>query len=215
LYLYIVVSATLLCMVFLVGESWQRPRYLIMIQPAVDLLAAGVVWLTWYLSGRCRGATCHATLAGLVWVGALIAFTPSAVQTIGPAEPAYDLAFRYVRDQWLAGDAIIGPLPSIAGTYLGRCDGYALQNGYEEYLVWHDGAHVDRWTGAPLIDSIDQLEARFGPDRRVWLAIDDVRWEERYSPEFRDYVERTMPVAHQTDGVTVYLRPASATGQAK
>lgn len=212
-YVYLVVSATLLCMVFLVGESWQRPRYLTMIQPAVDLLTAGVLWLLWHQSGRWWGATGRTTLAVLVWLGALVIFLPPAIRTIGPSEPAYDLAFRFVRERWQAGDAIIGPLPSIAGTYLGQCDGYVLQNGYEEYLMWRDSHPIDRWTGASLIDSSSALEQQFLAGQRVWFVVDDIRWEQRYTPEFRDYVTQTMPVAYQTTGIAVYMRPGSTAEQ--
>ena len=212
-YLYLVFTVTLFCMIFLIGESWQRPRYLTMIQPILDLLTAGVLWLLWSRLGRCRGGKCRTALAILVWAGALAVFLPAAVQTIGPSEPAYDLAFRYVRNRWQAGDAIISPLPSIAGTYLGGCDGYALQNGYEEYLVWRDGHPIDRWTGSPLIDSIDGLESRFDTDRRVWFVIDDIRWEQRYSPEFRDYIVRTMPIAYRAYAVTVYVKPGEIAAQ--
>lgn len=207
LYLYVVVSLTLWPMIFLVGESWQRPRYLTMIQPVIDLLVAGVLWYAWTLVGRCRGARCRTALATLGWLGVLVAFLPTAINTIGLPEPAYDDAFHYVRAHWQEGDAVIGPLPSIAGTYLGRCDGYALQNGYEEYLVQRNGRPVDRWTGAPLIDSVAAFAQHFNDNRRVWFVIDDIRWQQRYTPEFRDYVTKNMLIVHQSPRVTVYQRP--------
>ena len=211
LYLYVLVSLTVWPMIFLVGESWQRPRYLTMMQPVMGVLTAGVLWYAWTFVGRCRDNRCRTALATLVWAGTLVVFLPTAINTIGPAEPAYDDAFHYVQVHWQKGDAVIGPLPSIAGTYLGRCDGYALQNGYEEYLVWQNGRPVDRWTGAPLIDSIAAFEQQFNDDRRVWFVIDDLRWQQRYTPKFRDYITQHMSVAAQVPGVTVYLRSPART----
>jgi hypothetical protein len=145
-----------------------------------------------------------------VWIGVAAAFAPAAFGTMGPAEPAYDQAFHYVREHWQEGDAVIGPLPSVAGTYLGRCDGYALQNGYEEYLVWKGSQAVDRWTGAPLIDSVAAFERQFNRGQRVWFVIDDTRWEGRYTPDFRDYVKQHALVMYQPFAVTVYQWPGHA-----
>lgn len=212
LFLYLVVSATFLLMLLLVGESWQRPRYLTMILPIIDVAVAGVLWyvggaLSQGMSRRARGI-----FGILAWVALLALLWPSARATVGPGEPAYDDAFRYVQVEWEEGDQIVGPLPSIAGVYLGRLDGYALQNGYEEYLVEKDGRAVDRWMGAPLIDSVAALERQAESAPRTWLVVDDVRWQERYDDDFRDYVMRRMPVAFQAPGVTVYRRDAA--GQA-
>ena len=209
--LYVLVSLTLLPMIFLVGERWQRPRYLTMLQPITDVLAAGVLWYVWTHVGRCRGVRCRTVLAVLVWLGTLAVFLPAAIGTIGPAEPAYDEAFHFIQAHWQEGDAVIGPLPAIAGTYLGRCDGYAVQSGHEDYLVWHNGQPLDGWTGAPLIDSVAAFEGQFDNDRRVWFVIDDIRWQQSYTPEFRDYITQHMPVVHQSPGVTAYQRPGCTT----
>lgn len=223
LYLYIIVSLTLLPVIFLVAESWQRPRYLVMIQPIIDLLVVGVLWYLYTKWGR-RAVGCPkpfasfraacdyngnpifiAIVSGVIWLGTVAVFLPTAIGVIGPAEPAYNSAFQYIVDEWESGDMVVGPLPSIPATYLGRCDGYMLQDGYEEYLVWQNGEPVDRWTGAPLIDSIESFERYFGESKRVWFAVDSIRWQQRYTPEFRDYIEQNMSLVYQTFDVDVYL----------
>lgn len=220
--LYVVVSSVLLAMIFLVGESWQRPRYLLMLQPIIDLLVVGVLW-SFYSSLKCfaslrmargRNQNRMAEMAGYrlhilgaaIWLCVTAMFLPAAIGTIGPTEPAYDAAFRHILERWTQEDRVVGPLPSIAATYLGRCDGYMLQNGYDEYLIWQDGQPVDRWTGAPLIDSIESFERYFGQQQRVWFAVDNTRWQQRYTSEFRDYIERNMSMAYQAFEITVYQK---------
>lgn len=205
--LVVLVFGSLLPMIFLVGESWQRPRYLIMLLPVADLLAGAVIAGLGRWVGLSPGRRLATPLGAAIWIGLVIAFLPTAWATVGPAEPAYDLAYRYVSERIAPGDALLSPLPSISAVYTGRSDGYTLQNGYEEYLVTGSDGPVDRWTGSTLIDSVPKLEERFPAGRRVWLVVDDVRWRERYDDEFRSYVERTMHPAFREGGVTVYERP--------
>lgn len=228
LFLYAISAGTLLPMFFLVGESWQRPRYLVMLQPVLDLAAVGVLWyvssvLTSLAAFRFRSRTRRTgmglssgaappqatpwrhILPGIVmWVCTVAIFLPPAIGAIQPAEPAYDLAFRYIHERWAQGDAVVGPLPSIPAVYLGRCDGYMLQDGFEEYLVWRHGQPVDRWTGAPLIDSAEAFERYLGHQKCVWFAVDSIRWQQRYTLEFRQYIEETMEMVYQAHEVAVY-----------
>jgi hypothetical protein len=117
----------------------------------------------------------------------------------------YDLAFHYVRDRWQPGDAILMPLPSISGAYLGRCDGYALQQGYREYVVEKDGVLVDRWTAAPLLVSVRQLQDVLAARERTWFVVDDVRFEQGYNPDFKEYVRHNMEPVYRQQGVTAFL----------
>ena len=203
-YLLVCVAGALLPMIFLVSESWQRPRYVMMLLPVMDLLTAGVLGRLVARVGRNRGTA--SALSFAAWLALWPAFAPAAIGAIGPTEPAYDQAFRYVQAHWQPGDAIIGPLPSVSAVYLGRCDGYALQNGFEEYLFTSGSQAVDRWTGAPLIDSAAALESRFPAGRRVWWVVDDVRRDQRYNTDLEDYLATRMAGVYRTAQVTVYLR---------
>jgi 4-amino-4-deoxy-L-arabinose transferase-like glycosyltransferase len=204
IYLLVCVAGALLPMIFLVSESWQRPRYVMMLLPVMDLLAAGV--LGRLIARVARNPARASALGFAAWLGLSAAFAPAAIATIGPTEPAYDEAFRYVAARWQPGDAIIGPLPSVAAVYLGRCDGYALQNGFEEYLYTVGSDAVDRWTGAPLIDSAAALDGRFPASRRVWWVVDDIRRDQRYNADLEDYLATRMAEVYRAAQVSVYLR---------
>lgn len=206
--LALLVFGTLLPMIFLVGETWQRPRYLVPLLPVMNLLAAAVLAQIGRNLGF-TGARRGGSIAGaVVWTGVLLAFLPPAIASIGPAEPAYDEAYRYVMEHRQPEDASLSPLPSISATYLGRNDGYLLQNGYQEYVIESASGPVDRWTGSPLIRYADEIEQRFGPGQTLWFVVDDVRWQQRYDDAFRDYVLNNMRTAFRAEGVTVYERGA-------
>jgi hypothetical protein len=97
------------------------------------------------------------------------------------------------------------PLPSISGVYLGRCDGYALQQGYREYVVEKDGVLVDRWTAAPLLASVRQLQDVLAARERAWFVVDDVRFDQGYNPDFKEYVRHNMEPVYRQQGVTAFL----------
>ncbi len=246
LFLYTVFGLTVLQLIFLVGESWRRPRYITMLLPVYFLLAGatlfkgmawGASWRPWasrvpsviaarWPGGRwpisilsqspererrdSEGAAKDRrqqewTLSLLSVVVVTVLFLPGALAALRQQEVGYDLAFRYVRDFWQPGDAILVPLPSISGVYLGRCDGYALQQGYQEYIVEKDGFLVDRWTAAPLLNSVRQLQDVLAARERVWLVVDDVRLEQGYRPDFQAYVRRHMEPVYHRQGVTAFL----------
>jgi len=227
LFLYAVFGLTVFQLIFLVGETWRRPRYITMLVPVYFLLAGatllkGMAWGAswWPLASRVRSMLEGGQRNGggardrrqqewilnllLVAVVAVL-FLPGALAVLGQQEVGYDLAFRYVRDHWQPGDAILMPLPSISGVYLGRCDGYALQQGYREYVVEKGGVLVDRWTAAPLLSSVRQLQDVLAARERVWFVVDDVRLEQGYRPDFQEYVRRHMEPVYHRQGVTAFL----------
>jgi 4-amino-4-deoxy-L-arabinose transferase-like glycosyltransferase len=213
-FLYGVFGLTMFQLVFLIGETWRRPRYVTMLLPVYFLLSGatllkgmdwGASWLRqigrWQLVPRVKS-----TLLSLLLVAIVTAlFLPKTLTVLRRQEVGYDLAFHYVRDRWQPGDAILMPLPSISGVYLGRCDGYALQQGYREYVVEKDGALVDRWTAAPLLVSVRQLQDVLAAGERVWFVVDDVRFDQGYNPDFKEYVRHNMEPVYRQQGVTAFL----------
>lgn len=214
LFLYSVFGLTIFQLVFLIGETWRRPRYVAMLLPVYFLLAGATLlkgmawggsWLRrdgrWQPVPRVKPTVISLLLVAIVTV----LFLPEALTVLRQQEVGYDLAFDYVRDRWQPGDAILMPLPSISGVYLGQCDGYVLQQGYREYVVERDGALVDRWTAAPLLASVRQLQDVLAAKERVWLVVDDVRLDQGYNPDFKEYVRRNMEPAYRQQGITVFL----------
>jgi len=246
LFLYGVFGLTMFQFVFLIGETWRRPRYITMLLPVYFLLAGatllkGMAWSAswlrqvgrWQLVSRVKptvlslsrsqiapaGFVIHRPggglqirreqkwdLPSLLLVAVVtVLFLPKALAVLGRQEVGYDLAFHYVRDRWQPGDTILMPLPSISGVYLGQCDGYALQQGYRQYVVEKDGALVDRWTAAPLLTSVRQLQDVLAARERVWFVVDDVRFGQGYNPDFKEYVRHNMEPVYRQQGVTAFL----------
>lgn len=116
----------------------------------------------------------------------------------------YNTAFEFVRQHLRPGDRIMTFHTSAAYLYAGRCDYYAnqvsakvLEDENEETTL------VDRYTGSPLIDSVDRLNAVLveGP---LWFVVDSSRLERRYEPFFRQQILAQMDLVHSTGGVFVF-----------
>jgi 4-amino-4-deoxy-L-arabinose transferase-like glycosyltransferase len=214
LFLYGIFGLTMFQLIFLIGETWRRPRYVTMLLPVYFLLAGATLLkgMAWSVSRLRRVSRWQlvpgvkpAVLSLLLVAVATVLFLPETLTVLRRQEVGYDLAFHYVRDRWQPGDAILMPLPSISGAYLGRCDGYTLQRGYREYVVEKDGALVDRWTAAPLLASVRQLQDVLAARERVWFVVDDVRFDQGYNPDFKEYVRHNMKPAYRQQWVTAFL----------
>jgi 4-amino-4-deoxy-L-arabinose transferase-like glycosyltransferase len=214
LFLYGVFGLTMFQLVLLIGETWRRPRYVTMLLPVYFLLAGatllkGMAWGTSWLRrvGHWQWVPIVKPMVLYFLLVAVVAvlFLPKALTVPRRQEVGYDLAFHYVRNRWQPEDAILMPLPAISGVYLGQCDGYALQQGYREYVVEKDGALVDRWTAAPLLASVRQLQEVLTARERVWFVVDDVRFEQGYNPDFKEYVRRNMEPVYRQQGATAFL----------
>jgi 4-amino-4-deoxy-L-arabinose transferase-like glycosyltransferase len=202
-FLYALFGLSMFQMILLVGESWQRPRYITMLLPIYFLIAAAVVGelLSKLLSTK------NLLTAGrwFLCAAAVVLFLPGAWATTRQTEAGYDRALRYLRQRWQPDDLVMTPLPAISGVYLGRCDYYILQHEYEPYLVEGKNGPVDRWMAAPLLNSLSQLKEVLAQGRRVWFVVDDLRWGQRYDPDFRRYVEENMAEAYHQQEVIIFV----------
>jgi hypothetical protein len=85
-------------------------------------------------------------------------------------------------------------VPAIA-IELGQVDYFALQIRHEEFIMEEDGVWVDRWIGAPLMDSVGELQAALDQPGRLWFLTDEFRFRSRYTPEFAQAIwDRMEPV---------------------
>jgi hypothetical protein len=198
LYLYLILGVTLVELFFLAGPTWQVPRYAFMLLPLLWLIVGAVLgkWLQrrplWWSA---VAAVVLAAYVGLV--GYRVAFTQ---------EWGYDRAFRYLQEAWRPGDLILTTNPPASALYLDQADYYAMQFGYEEYVMpGPGGAVVDRWVGAPVLDEVEQLRAVLATAPRVWLVVDGWRFQSRFENEFIRTVLDQMALAFDDGGMAVFV----------
>ncbi len=212
-YLYTVLIFYLAVFLLLAGATWQNDRYLFLLLPILFLIGgqvlnAAVDWAAGalpQLAGLKRARLWRGTALALL-VALVVGLTGSP--TAYAQEPGYDLAFRYLRDRWQpqAGEQVVTLSPTAAMLYLGQCDYYAIQRGYEEYVVARpgDGRPVDLWTATPLLNTTAGLVDLLATAPRVWFVVDEWRFQTRYEPDFVLAVQETMDLEYQQRGVMIF-----------
>lgn len=207
----------------LVGTTWREARYLFLVQPLWLLVgAAGLIWLVEWVG---KWVNLRRSLSGsepsepnrqstfamiqtpalvvVLSVLALVTLYPAAERALGQQVEGYDRALAYLADVRRADDVILSPQPPACALVLGQCDYYALQHGYEEFVIAHEGALIDRWAGSPLLNSTAQLAdvIRRGP--RTWFVTDSFRLATRYDADFVQTVIEQFDLAFHERGVMV------------
>lgn len=185
----------------LVGTSWREGRYLFFIQPLWLLVGAGgISWLIQRLATYRR-------VQGSVWVAvaALVVFMqgPPAQTVLQQQVEGYDLALAWLATARQPGDVVLSPQPPACALVLGPCDYYAVQRGYEEFVIRRDGELVDRWSGARLLASTAQLESVIQTAPHIWFVTDSFRLATRYEADFVRTVIDQFAIAFQQQGVMV------------
>jgi 4-amino-4-deoxy-L-arabinose transferase-like glycosyltransferase len=214
-FLYLVFCPIWLAIVAIGGVAYSNPRYVFMLLPvffliaavATELLLAVVRW-AWHTAERRLAAPFAAPFRSwpMGWLVVFIAaalYVPGAISMLGDEQPGLDVAMQYVSDRWSEGDAIMTPSPPAAAVHFGRCDYFTIQRVYEDYVVERDGELVDMWTGAPLLNSIVDMELALTEHQGVWLVADGERMSRRYEPDFLQYVVEQMQEIQDIEGVKV------------
>jgi 4-amino-4-deoxy-L-arabinose transferase-like glycosyltransferase len=218
LFLYTIFGATIFEMIILVGPTWRDVRYIFMLETLFFLMAswAAVILVSW-VSRRmehrgpawvwCRSETKPISwpLTCLLVAWAFLLSLSAARTTISQQEWGYDLAFEYLQEHWQEGDTVLTIVPFACDLYLPRCDYYASGRAYEEYVFEKDGVLIDRWIGAPLLDSASQLDSVLRDSSRAWFVVDGWRLAARYDLDFIQTVAEQMDVVHEVQGVRVLL----------
>jgi len=187
-YLYLVLGVVLAELFFLAGPTWQTPRYAFMILPLL-WLAGGAVLARWLARLRSVWWGVAAALGLAVFIG-VIGYQATFTQEWG-----YDRAFRHLQQVVQPGDVVLSTNPSACALYLGQCDYFAMQAGYEEYVLRPEGRLVDRWTGAPLLNTTEQLQQVLDTSPRVFLVVDGWRLQSRFENEFiRTVLDQMTPI---------------------
>jgi len=200
LYFALPVAGILASLFLLVGTSWRDTRYLLLVQPFWLLLgAAGIVWLLRWVATAAGRPHWTAALAGSACV-AMALYALTGWGALDRQEENFEQAFRRVVEQRAEGSAVLSPQPPACAWVLGEpCDGYAIQRGYEEYVIPNaDGTLVDRWTGAPLIDTTEKLAQVLRDHPQTWLVSDAFRLATRYDQAYlRTIIEQFEPIAEE------------------
>jgi 4-amino-4-deoxy-L-arabinose transferase-like glycosyltransferase len=152
-YLYVVVGGLLGLLITLAGASWHRERYLFLVLPLLFLIGGQVLA---HVAGRLR-----LPVLARRWLPAALALVVALYVGLAGTHRAYvqewgyDLAFRYLQDNWQpdAGDRLATSMSTAALLYVGHNDAFAIQEGYEEYVVARsgDGLPADLWTATPVL----------------------------------------------------------------
>lgn len=201
----------------LVSDSWSKSRYIFIVAlPAFLLLGAGslALLLSALLQLAARLSQSRLFLRGISLAGSVAALALIALQW-GPAAwnmagakatGDYHTAFAYVREHWQPGDRVMTTHPAAAYLYLRRNDYYANQ---VTAIVFEseseENALLDRYTGSPLVASIEALNAALNSDQRLWFVVDEQRLYERFEPFFTQQILAQMDLAEQT-GTTYIFR---------
>ncbi len=220
LFLALFIALLLFEMGGLVSDTWSKSRYVFIVAlPAFLLLGAGslALLLTTLLQlvarlSRNRLLLRGVGLAGGVVALALIAFQwgPAAWNMAGAkATGDYHTAFAYVRQHWQPGDRVMTTHPAAAYLYLRRNDYYANQ---VTAIVFEseseENALLDRYTGSPLVASVEALNAILNSGQRLWFVVDAQRLYERFEPFFTQQILAQMDLVEQT-GPTYIFRSRS------
>lgn len=219
---YLVLLVTVLEMLVAGGERWSDARYFFMVLPLLMLGAAAGLDRTvalmegWTRTARASGLSGE-TAESVSWPIALslvglvaIAYVPGVNGVLSRQIEGHDRAMEYVKDRWREGDVILMASPPVCAVYLGHCDYYAIQKGYEGYIVDVHGESVDVWTGSPLLDSVDQLRDVLREHDRVWLVVDGWRLATRYELDFLQLIAEQMDLLREVQGVKILLSNAYA-----
>ena len=224
-YLFVVFFAILAPLVLLAGPTWQNERYLFMLLPLFYFISAESLCrlVDRALSvrlvpapGRTRIPLGHLPSARLLlpWQPAILALlTALYIGLTGThlayqQELGYDLAFRYLRDRWNPerGEQVVTLSPAACVLYLGRCDHFAIQHGYQEFVVQRptDGVLADLWTATPVLTETAEFVELLEDTPRVWLVSDGWRFQTRYSADFIQTVMDHMDLEYNKQGVLVF-----------
>lgn len=197
---YALEFGAVLAVIFLVvGTSWRESRYLYFVQPLWLLLgAAGVILVVERLVAQERLR--WAATGGVIGL-ALLLFWPSARGTLEQQMEGYDLVLDHVAATRGADDIILSPQPPACALMLGPCDGYAIQRGYEEFVIARDGELVDRWSGATLVNETEQLVSMLESGRPIWFVTDSFRLATRYDADYLRVILENFEIAHSERGV--------------
>jgi hypothetical protein len=150
------------------------------------------------------------TLSPFIALAFLIVFTALSFDDLRIAlvtpEPAYEEAFDFIQENWQPQDALLTMNTPAAGLYLGRADGFTVQDGQDDdqFLLNQQTAPVDRWLGVPWIGTAAGFNAALNAHERVWFVIDAIRQPVYFRGDWQAVVNSQMEQVWANDNALVY-----------
>lgn len=207
LFLWLVFGLIIAEMVTLLEPFRRNPRYMVMYLPLFYLVAAGAIF---YLLGQIEkllphryGAAGSLTALLLVGLSGLIGRNDLRIALFTP-EPAYEQAFARIYANWQPGDALLTMNTPAAELYLGRVDGFTVQNQADQFLLTDGADPVDRWVGAPWIGSAAQFSNALNRYPRVWFVTDTIRQPVYFRGNWLAVVNTQMEQVWAGDNALLY-----------
>jgi hypothetical protein len=204
LFLGVVFGLVIVEMVTLLAPFRRNPRYVLMVLPLFYLVAARAVFNLPALAARRLTYNRPAILA----LAFLIFFSAVGWQDVRIAlatpEPAYEVAFAYVRQNWQPGDVLLTMNTPAAGLYLDRADGFTVQTQAEQFLLERKPVPVDRWWGAPWLGTAAKFNAALNAHERAWFVIDTIRLPTYFKGDWQAVVSSQMEQAWAGDNALVF-----------
>jgi hypothetical protein len=199
--------------------AWRRnPRYLVMFLPLFYLLVGTGLFqlLSWRTrrppmdgAGRwTQTAAAGVVLPALLLISAL--FYPDWRLVYDTPEPAYEIAFDYLRQNLQPEEAVLTMNVSAAGLYLeGRLGAgklyFAMQEEADQFLLTTPDGQVDRWLGSAWLGDVRSLNRVLNSQDRVWFVTDTIRLPAYYRGDWLAVIDSQMTRLLEIDNVIVYL----------
>ncbi len=190
----------------LVSEQWRADRYILFVQPC--WLLVGAAGATWGVERLTAQPLLRWLATGVLAWFMISPMWPSVQYALQNHTEGYDAAFAYVAANRQPGDIVMSPQPPACAAILGEpCDFYARERGFEPYVTVQNGVIVDRWSGATLLHTEDQLRAVLEAARaqgvQVWFVSDGYRLGKRYNEAFIRMTVEQFSLAFEERGVRV------------
>lgn len=209
LFLWLIFGLIILEMVSLLEPFRRNPRYLVMYLPLFYLIAANALFNLWHLFWRALPARQPAFLPVAAAAGMLILFTAAGFNdtriALKTPEPAYEQAFAWIKANWQPGDTLLTMNTPAAGLYLGRADGFTVQNDAGQFLLETGARRVDRWMGVPWLGAAADFNAALNAGKRAWFVIDTIRRPVYFRGDWLAVVNSQMEPVWSGDNAIVYL----------
>jgi 4-amino-4-deoxy-L-arabinose transferase-like glycosyltransferase len=191
-----------------VFSTWYADNYIVGVLPLFCLLGARELdGLSSDVEQTVREKRTQRWVARVATVGLLVLVTflawPSVLETVTADPLQLAQALRYVEQHRRDGDIIAAFAPHASLVALGQVDYYAQERGYP--FIETQLGRVDIWTGTPVLDSAEKLEAVLDTRERVWLIVHGDNWHRHYSDRYRGLVEARMTQVFGGTGTLVYL----------